>query len=137
MPGVRVNVPGTPTPPCGAPSGGYPAEVTCGALAMKMVKLACGLTQPLGEWLLTSTVNILTTVAVANDSVKLPPATANNVGQSVYVFNTTATSAQVYGSGTDTINGVATGTGVAVAGNKTGLFVVQAAGKWVGVLALA
>lgn len=88
--------------------------------------------------LLTAPFNIVTTVAAANDSVKLPPATAANVGQQVWVQNAAATnSMQVYGSGTDTINAVATATGVAVAAGKTGLFTVQAAGKWVGLLALA
>jgi hypothetical protein len=87
--------------------------------------------------LLPSQFNTITTVGTAADSVKLPLATANNVGYWVLVQNATATSMQVFGSGTDTINGVATATGVAIAANKFGWFQVTAAGTWVGMLALA
>lgn len=87
--------------------------------------------------LLTSSFNTVTTVGTAADSVKLPLATANNIGYSVIIQNATSTSLQTYGSGTDTINAVATATGVAIAGNKFGYFVVTGAGTWVGMLALA
>ena len=53
------------------------------------------------------------------------------------IQNATATSMQVFGSGTDTINGVATATGVAVAANKFGIFFCTGAGTWVAMLALA
>lgn len=62
---------------------------------------------------LTQSVNTVGTVATAADSVSLPLAQA---GLTVTVFNTSATSMQVFGSGTDTINNVATATGVAQAG---------------------
>lgn len=68
---------------------------------------------------LTAALNELTTVGTAADSVKLPLAVA---GLSVQVFNTTATSAQVFGAGTDTINSVATATGVALAAGKNAIF---------------
>jgi hypothetical protein len=85
--------------------------------------------------LLTKTNNSVDTVATAADSVKLPLAT---VGARIRVFNTTATSAQVFGSGTDTINAVATATGVALAAGKNAEFVgivagttsPAVAGKW-------
>lgn len=69
-------------------------------------------------------VNEITTVAVANDSVKLPPAVGGAV---VFVRNSTANSAQVFGDATasDTINGVATGTGVALAAGKNAIFAVM------------
>lgn len=59
------------------------------------------------------------TVASANDSVKLPTAV---IGARCLVQNNTATSMQVFGSGTDTINGVATATGVAHAANKAAIY---------------
>mgnify|MGYP000917482537 CR=1 FL=1 len=75
---------------------------------------------------LTSTANIVTTVASANDSVKLPLA---KKGMKVLVHNGHATnSMQVFGAGVDTINGVATGTGVAQAATKSALYYAVADG---------
>jgi len=54
-------------------------------------------------------VNTLTTVAGAADSVLLPYAFP---GAMVIVCNTVATAIQVFGKGTDTIDGVATATGI-------------------------
>lgn len=51
----------------------------------------------------------VTTVATAADSIKLPPAA---VGEFHFVKNSAAASMQVFGSGTDTIDSVATATGV-------------------------
>lgn len=75
------------------------------------------------------------TVATNADSVKLPAALAGLV---CVVANTDAAqSIQVYGYGTDTINGVATGIGVSQAAGNTGIyFCVEgdgsgAAGRWV------
>lgn len=67
------------------------------------------------------------TVATAADSVKLPPAVP---GMRIFVTNTTATSMQVFGTTPDTINAVATGTGVAQAANKSAWYVCTSAGKW-------
>lgn len=60
----------------------------------------------------------VTTVATAADSIALPPAL---VGEMHFVKNSATTNAmQVYGSGTDTIDSVATGTGVSqLAGDAT------------------
>lgn len=84
---------------------------------------------------LTSNLNVVSTVATAADSVKLPLAVA---GLSVTVVNATAaTSMQVFGSGTDTINDVATATGVAQAGAKSATYYCATsapAGKWYRVL---
>ncbi len=65
--------------------------------------------------------NEISVVAVANDSVVLPVAVG---GKDVYVANNTANSAQVFGQTAtgDTINGVATGTGVALAAGKNAVF---------------
>lgn len=65
--------------------------------------------------------------ATAGDSVLLPPAT---VGQSHFVRNDGAASCQVYGTSPDTIDGVATATGVAVPAGVGRWFVCTTAAKW-------
>jgi len=90
---------------------------------------------------LTSTVNVLATVATAADSVMLPQAVLGTVG--VIVDNTAgANSCQVYGqpATSDTINGIATATGFAVASGKRALFycyqtsIGGGVGKWGSIL---
>lgn len=82
--------------------------------------------------LLTGQTNSVDTVATAADSVKLPP--PQFVGQQINVLNNAgANSMQVFGSGTDTINGVATGTGVAQAAGKSAIYQAYSIGtaaKW-------
>jgi len=78
---------------------------------------------------LTAGVNYITTCATAGDSVRLPTSVA---GLTVEVINAGAASCQVYGAGTDTINNVATATGVPVAAGKTGYYRCAVAGKWFG-----
>lgn len=77
---------------------------------------------------LTSKLNIVATVATAGDSVRLPAAL---VGLVVTLINAGANSMQVYGAGTDTINGVATATGVAQAPGSTVSYRCNVAGNWV------
>jgi hypothetical protein len=83
---------------------------------------------------LTKTINNVTTCATAADSVKLPLAA---LGARVVVRNSGAASMQVFGSGTDTINAVATATGVAVGAGKTAEFhcdKAAPAGNWIMIL---
>lgn len=84
-----------------------------------------------GALLLTSRNNRVSTVASAADSVRLPLAIA---GITVEVINGAASnSMQVFGSGTDTINDVATATGVAQAAGKAATYTcisAAPAGKW-------
>lgn len=78
---------------------------------------------------------IVRTVASGSDSVKLPPAVQGLV---VFVMNlAAANSMQVFGSGVDTINAVATATGVAQAAGKVGIYIADSgtgsatvAGNW-------
>lgn len=81
---------------------------------------------------LTGAVNRVDTVATAADSVALPAPTT--VGQQIVVINNAAVnSMQVFGSGTDTINGVATATGVAQAAGKHAIYTatsIGAAATW-------
>jgi len=65
--------------------------------------------------------------ATAADSVKLPASTA---GQIHFIRNDGVASAQVFGSGTETINGIATATGVALPANRGALFVCTTVGNW-------
>ena len=77
-------------------------------------------------------VHNVTTVATAADSIKLPLATGSGVQHLIH--NSSATSLQLFGSGTDTINAVATATGVAIAAGKSRLCTDIAVGKWVSML---
>ena len=60
---------------------------------------------------LTATINEIAVVASGADSVLLPPGVPGDV---VVIINAGANALQVFGSGTDTIDGVATATGVAL-----------------------
>lgn len=80
---------------------------------------------------LTAAINNITVCATAADSVLLPAAKA---GMSIFVTNRGAASAQVFGAGTDTINDVATGTGVAQANSVSALYVCPVDGKWYRIL---
>lgn len=76
---------------------------------------------------LTAAINNVTTVAAAGDSVKLP---ASAAGLEITIANNGANSMQVYGAGTDTINGVATGTGVAQLPGQVVVYSCSVAGNW-------
>lgn len=80
---------------------------------------------------LSCKVNRLATVATTADSVKLP---ASDVGMEVVVINDGANAAQVFGAGTDTIDGVATATGVPLTNTKRAVFYCHAAGEWVSLM---
>ena len=67
---------------------------------------------------LTSTFNNITTAAAGAASVKLP---ASAVGLEVIVSNQGANAVQIFGVSPDTINGVATGTGIAFTGTFDGV----------------
>lgn len=79
---------------------------------------------------LTTGGNLIATCATANDSVRLPVSTIPGIH--IIITNNGAASAQLYGAGTDTINGVATATGVAIAPGKTWYGHAPAAGTWFG-----
>ena len=77
---------------------------------------------------LTKQKNYISVCATGGDSVRLPASVA---GMTVVIFNGGAASAQVYGAGTDTIDGVATATGVPLANGKRAEYICFAAGNWV------
>ncbi len=77
----------------------------------------------------TKAVHNVTVVGTDADSVKLP-ASAGAGAVHIVMNSDAAQSIQVFGSGTDTINGVLTTTGVALAAGKSAIFVDYAAGTW-------
>lgn len=73
----------------------------------------------------------ITTCATADDSVILPP---GYPGLEITILNSGADTARVFGAGSDTINGVATGTGVTQATGVSAIYtcynVVAGVGIW-------
>lgn len=76
---------------------------------------------------LTAAINSVGTVGTIADSVKLP---ASAAGAICVVINDAALSLQCFGASTDTIDDVATATGIAVPGKSTAVFWCPVAGKW-------
>src|SRR6185437_2635043 len=106
-------------------------QMTNGGLLYKTVEDAItahsGGTQA-AAYQLTKQINHVVTVAAANDSVALHAAVA---GLEIQITNGHASnSIQVFGAGTDTINDVATATGVAQAAGKSAIYSCPVAGKW-------
>jgi len=78
--------------------------------------------------LLTAVISRVSTVATAADGVRLPPSVA---GMQLTVVNGAASNAmQVFGTNPDTINDVATATGVSQAAGKSAIYTCTVAGKW-------
>ncbi len=81
----------------------------------------------------TKSIHNITVVGSANDSVALPLATGS--GTVHWVKNSAAAnSAQLFGSGTDTIDGVTSSTGVAVAAGKSRICLDFSSGLWLSIL---
>lgn len=76
---------------------------------------------------LSASVNTVSTASAANASVKLTPCIA---GRQQTIANLGANSIQVFGSSPNTINGIATGTGVAQAAGKIATYVCTGSGNW-------
>jgi hypothetical protein len=84
---------------------------------------------------INTALTLIAVCATAGDSCMLPPATG---GQILWITNGGAASSQIFastlGAGTDTINGIAAGTGVALANGKSMTLFSPLAGAWFGVL---
>jgi hypothetical protein len=78
--------------------------------------------------LLPAEFNNVTIVAAAGNSVLLPP---SFLGAQVIVANSGVNPMQVFGTGTDTINGVAAATGVSQAAGTVVVYRVAVAGNWI------
>ena len=72
-------------------------------------------------------VNNITT-ATAGTGVTLP---AGTIGMAITIFNAGANLIQVYGNGTDTIDGAAAATGVALTNAKRAVYYCVAANTWI------
>lgn len=81
---------------------------------------------------LTAVINRVTIVATAGDSVSLPSTTtlAAGAGLTCVIINDAVNSLQVYGAGTDTVNDVATATGIPLLGKSMAEFRCAVTGKW-------
>lgn len=75
-------------------------------------------------------INVVSTVATAGDSVLLPPSFP---GRMVAVRNNGTLSMQVFGQGTDTVNGAASGTGSAHAAGTGFIYIAYQQGAWVAI----
>ena len=71
--------------------------------------------------------NRITTVGTAGDSVKLPAATA---GSQIVVLNTAANSCNVFPATGEVINALTANTAIALAGTKSEIFYCAVAGTW-------
>jgi hypothetical protein len=79
-----------------------------------------------------SACTLIAVCATAADSVVLPPAVG---GQVMWITNAGAASAQVFANpGADTINGIANGTGIALANGKSTTLMSPLAGAWFSIL---
>jgi hypothetical protein len=76
---------------------------------------------------LSAAVSRVVTVASASDSVKLPKAVAGNQYE---VINDGANALQIFGTSPDTIDGVATGTGVTITNARRSIFWCVTNGAW-------
>ena len=71
--------------------------------------------------------NRITTVATIGDSVQLPMGTSPII---CVIINATNQAVQVFGNGSDTINGVASATGISQLGNSVDLYICGGSGLW-------
>lgn len=139
---IATEITGAERFPCdtGLPAGespqqeAMPLELVTTGVAQSLV--ATGITAQADTTKANATVldygiSNVTTVAGAADSVLLPAALA---GRICYLSNAGANSMQVFGQGTDTINGVATGTGVAQGNGLSAVYFCVADGAWMRVL---
>lgn len=80
----------------------------------------------------TTAVTLIAVCATAGDSVVLPPATG---GQVLWIINAGAASCQIFATpGPGTINGIANGTGIALAAGKSMTLMAPIQAAWFGVL---
>lgn len=81
---------------------------------------------------INSAITLIAVCATAGDSVVLPPATG---GQLLWIINAGAASCQIFATpGLGTINGIANGTGIALAAGKSITLISPIPAAWFGVL---
>jgi hypothetical protein len=97
--------------------GGTTSGITSGA-----VQTQAGATP------LTTYLNLVSTNAAAGNGVLLPP---SSQGAEAVIVNATANALQVYGTAPDTINGVATATGISQQANSIATYRCLVTGNWI------
>ena len=104
------------------------AQLLAGGIGGASASVTAGTTQTqAGATPLTAVINVVSTNATAGNGVALPASAAGNFA---IVVNATSKAIQVYGASPDTINGVATATGVPQQAMTIALYVCAAAGAW-------
>lgn len=105
--------------------GGYSGQLFTEQAQDNIVARAGG-GQALATQLVAQTSRIVT-VATSGDSVKLP---ASAPGLELVLINSGANPMQVYGAGTDTIDGIASATGVSQMASSVVIYTCTSAGAW-------
>lgn len=80
---------------------------------------------------LTAETNVIATNSASTQGCILPPTATVGVGGKCYVINTVATAFNLYGAGSDTIDGTTGSTGITFGASFRAAFIVSAAGAWV------
>jgi hypothetical protein len=107
--------------------GGFLLESAMGAIVAGTTRTQAGATQLTAEVNRVDTSTAPSAGSVRGDGVKLP---ASAAGLTIEVHNNTANPIQVYGLGSDTINGVVATTGMTMPPNCVETFVCGVAGAW-------
>ena len=104
-------------------SGAFPTAITTATITAHSTGGQANAVQ------LTAEYNRVSTVAAQGDSVALP---ASAVGMSITIDNRGANACQVFGNNTaaDTINGIATGTGISHGVNQIATYYCAVVGNW-------
>jgi hypothetical protein len=80
---------------------------------------------------LTTRLNFISTVANADDAVKLPPASASSIGNEVIAFNQGASVCSIFpGETTTAIDQGTTGASVVLTNTHAGVFIQNTASTW-------
>jgi hypothetical protein len=108
-------------------SGQLPVVLSLSAITAGTTRTQAGATALTADYNRVDTSTAPAAGAILGDGVKLP---ASAAGLDIIVVNNTANPIQVYGAGTDTINGVTNTVGVAQSPNSVVLYVCAAAGTW-------
>lgn len=117
-----------PTNPPGLAQLFMTNQFVAGGLGGSTAGITAGTTQTqAGATALTTYLNLVSTNATAGNGVLLPPSFA---GAEAVVINGTANALQVYGTGSDTVNGATATVGVSQPANSVYTYRAAAAGAW-------
>ena len=117
-------------------TGAAQVQISAAAAASALPYTAAGIVAKAGGTKalatpLTATINQVATCATLNDSLLLPPAIPGNYPYGLLIANDGAAAATVYGQGTDTVDAVATATGVQLTNATRCIYYISGPGTWV------